>query len=94
MGGVVWRRLMAGRLKLTDSNTLTVRQIETITTAAASLPPAQRNGYFVYCGRVLQARARGRTITDLDVDRAIRDALAQVAAETRPARKTHGRPSL
>jgi hypothetical protein len=79
MAGKLWRKAMATRLQQ-PTNVLTVRQMEAIASAASSVPPAQRNAFFVFCGRVLQVKARERTITDVDVSRAIRDGLAQAGS--------------
>jgi hypothetical protein len=84
VAGVVWRRGMLIRLRL-DPNSmrveeLTTRHLGAIAGAAVSLPPAQRDQFFAYVGRELRTRVPGRDITDLDIDAAIRVAMAQAAA--------------
>jgi hypothetical protein len=84
MAGVVWRRGMALRLRLDPASAhveaMTTRHLGLIASAALSLPPAQRDQFFAYVGRELRTRVPGRDITDLDIDAAIRVALAQAAA--------------
>jgi hypothetical protein len=84
MAGVVWRRGMVLRLKLDPNSvaveTMTTRHLGLIVSAAVRLPASQRNAFFARVGKMLRKRRPGRELTDVDIDQAIRLALAQ--AET------------
>jgi hypothetical protein len=83
VAGVVWRRGMVLRLKL-DPNSARVEELTTkhlgeIAAAAVRLPASQRDQFFVHVGRMLRKRVRGRPVTDVDINEAVKIALVQAA---------------